>query len=177
MSMYVALLRGINLGSRNKIAMPALKQLFQGLGQTEVSTYIQSGNVVFAPAPGGCGVAELRRCIEKRITEQFGLDIVVLLRSADELAQVVAGNPYQGRDGVHATFLGEQPSGQLQRPPGESAECTLGVGVVYLYCPDGYGRTKLNNAFIERRLGTAATTRNWRTVTTLLGLAQPAGRS
>jgi uncharacterized protein (DUF1697 family) len=166
---YVALLRGINLGARNKIAMPELTRLFVDLGYADVTTYIQSGNVVFKADKA------LPADIEQSIADKLGLDVAVLLRTKDELAALAAANPFLGRNTdltkLHATFLAGAAGGELSVPTGETAECALGDQVVYLYCPDGYGRTRLNNAFIERRLGVVATTRNWRTVTKLCELA------
>lgn len=184
MTTYVALLRGINVTGRNKIAMADLRELFVALPADGVSTYVQSGNVVFSrpgrdsPASG----AALRSTIETRITGTFGLTVTVILRTARELHRVVAVNPLLGEsrdpDKQHVTFLAEEPElGRVERidaDAGGDDEWRLVGREVYLYCPDGYGRTKLNNAFFERRLAAVATTRNWKTVTTLAHLSQQA---
>jgi uncharacterized protein (DUF1697 family) len=172
MARYAALLRAINLGSRNKIAMPALTKLFDALGHEDVRTYVQSGNVVFT----GSGAREdLERGIHDAIADEFGLDITVMVRTAAELKSLVAGNPYlDSQDDplkLHVTFLASAPESdkakKLEVPEGETAEFTLAKRDVYLHCPDGYGRTKLSNAFLERKLGVAGTTRNWKTVLAL----------
>ncbi len=108
----------------------------------------------------------------------LGVSTKVLLRTGDELAGVLAGNPFLAGEPdpatLHVTFLAETPdagrAGQLQAPAGESADFRIAGRQVYLHCPDGYGRTKLTNSFFESRLAVVATTRNWRTVTALAGL-------
>ena len=169
----VALLRGINLGSTNKIKMADLVRLFAGLGHADVRTYLQSGNVVFSTA--GADPKNLAPPIEKAILDELGLTVTVLLRTGPDLTKVLAANPYLNRQDdptkLHVTFLAEAPEPDLASavrvPDGESAEFTLAGREVYLHCPDGYGRTKLNNAFFERKLAVPATTRNWRTVVAL----------
>jgi len=169
----VALLRGINVGSTNKIKMADLERLFAGLGHRDVQTYLQSGNVVFSTA--ATDPEHLPAPIEKAILNELGLTVTVLLRTRPDLAKVLATNPYLDRQDdltkLHVTFLAKAPdSGQadaVRIPAGESAEYTLAGREVYLHCPAGYGRTKLNNAFFEKKLGVAATTRNWRSVIAL----------
>ena len=173
----VALLRGINVGGRTRVGMADLQRLFAGLGHTGVSTYLQSGNVIFTPAAGA--VAQVAGGVEERITAELGVKVTVLLRSGEDLARVVAGNPFAGGAAdpakLHVTFLAGTPAPEridrLEAPPGEADELSLSGLEVYLHCPNGYGRTKLNNSFFERRLGVPATTRNWKTVTTLAELA------
>ncbi|MEO3786901.1 DUF1697 domain-containing protein [Actinocorallia sp. B10E7] len=173
---YIALLRGINVGGGTRIGMAALRELFADLGHSEVKTYLQSGNVLFTsdrPSEGLAGE------LENRIAADLGVNARVLLRTGDDLGRVFAGNPFLDRESdpvkLHVTFLEETPTpeqaAKLERPSGETAEFSLEGREVYLHCPDGYGRTKLNNAFLERRLGIAATTRNWKTVTALRDLA------
>jgi uncharacterized protein (DUF1697 family) len=153
--------------------MKPLAALFEALGAEDVRTYVQSGNVVFA----GRGPGLTAAAIEQRIAADLGVAVTVLLRTRRELAAVVAANPFlaSGADPakLHVTFLAERPAADRRRElPEESGPDALRVHgrEVYLHCPNGYGRTKLHNAFVEKRLGVAATTRNWRTVTTLLDL-------
>lgn len=170
MTAYVALLRAVNVGG-TKVVMKELRALFVDLGYADATTYLQSGNVVFTgPADAEAALASE---IRERMAADLGVDAHILVRGHDHLATVVAGNPYLDRTDdptkLHVTFLAE-PSAEPDRlvvPPGETAELTLAGRDVYLYCPDGYGRTKLNNMYLERRLRVPATTRNWRTVTTL----------
>jgi uncharacterized protein (DUF1697 family) len=176
MATYVAMLRGINVGGRAKVAMAELRQLFADLGHTDVQTYIQSGNVVFATRAARERVAV---DLEQRIGADLGVDVTVVLRTAQDLARIVAKNPFVGRGAdpstLHVTFLagaaGSGAAGRLDAPDAGPDELIVAGRDVYLHCPNGYGRTKLNNTFIERRLGARATTRNWRTVTKLLELA------
>jgi uncharacterized protein (DUF1697 family) len=168
----VALLRGINLGARNKIAMADLRELVAGLGAEDVETYLQSGNVVFR------GAVE-PSAIEARIERDLGLTIAVLVRTASQLKRVVAGNPFVQKASdpkqLHVTFLVDPPPrgavGELdaERSPGDEFE--VARCEVYLYCPAGYGVSKLSNAYFEQKLGVTATTRNWNTVTALAELA------
>jgi uncharacterized protein (DUF1697 family) len=177
MTTYVALLRGINVGGRTKVGMDDLRRVFLALGYAGVKTYVQSGNVLFRspveePPPSAAA-------IEQRIARDLGVTTTVLLRNGDDLAHVIANNPFLGRvpdpTKLHVTFLAEPPdperAARLETPSGEPDAFSLAGREVYLHCPNGYGRTKLNNAFLERRLGVAATTRNWNTVTTLRDLA------
>ena len=177
MALQAALLRGINVGGKAKVGMGDLRGIFAALGHTGVATYLQSGNVVFEPA-GGTEQQTAAR-IAERIAADLGLEVRVLLRTGAELGRVLKGNPYLDRESdptkLHVTFLEQSPAPdraqRLEVPPNETATFTLAGREVYLHCPDGYGRTKLNNAYIERRLGVAATTRNWKTVMALHDMA------
>ncbi len=177
MMTYVALLRGINVGSHSKVAMGDLRRLFLALGHADAKTHVQSGNVIFR-----CHVDEPSRLagdIERRVASDLGVKISVLLRTKDELAHVLTDNPFRTREldlsKLHVTFLADRPDPQrvtlLETPAGESDEFNLVGREVYLHCPNGYGRTKLNNAYLERRLGVVATTRSWNTLTKLCDLA------
>ena len=177
MGAYVAMLRGINVAGKNKIKMPELQALFVGLGHGDVTTYIQSGNVVFTSS--ATSTSALVSAIEKRIAREFDVDVVALVRTKAELGKVIAGNPFVRARAdlakLHVTFLAKKPGAALVRAlDGLSAdpdEFRVLGREVYLHCPAGYGTTKLNNAFWERRLKTAATTRNWNTITKLFELA------
>jgi len=174
---YVAMLRAINLKGHNRIGMTDLRALFVDLGCTDVSTYVQSGDVVFKSPKTA---PQLVGAIERAISSAFGLDVTVLVRSKQELAKVVAGNPFAARAAelahLHVTFLTDAPAAarvrDLRAREFAPEELTVRGREVYLHCPNGYGRTKLNNAFLEKQLGVAGTTRNWRTVTTLADLAK-----
>ena len=178
---WVALLRGINLGARNKVSMAALKELFADLGAEDVETYVQSGNVLFR-----CAGArdDLVSAVETEIERRLGLRITVLLRTDTELAKLVADNPFAGGEPdatkLHVTFLAERPdrsrTAALDEEQFAPDRFRVTPGAVYLHCPNGYGRSKLSNAFFEKQLGVRATTRNWRTVTTLAERAGGASR-
>jgi uncharacterized protein (DUF1697 family) len=173
---YAALLRGVNLGSHNKVSMADLCALFEALGHEDVSTYVQSGNVVFTA--GGGDAAHLAKAIERRIERELGLEIAVLLRSKTQLARIVAGNPFAPEETdptrLHVTFLADTPPRAAVRElnAGDFAPDRLHAkgAEVYLHTPQGYGRSKLSGAFFEKQLGVVTTTRNWRTVTKLAEL-------
>ena len=177
MAAYVCLLRGVNVSGQRKVDMKALKELFVALGHTDVTTYIQSGNVVFSGPKKSPDT--LARAVEKRMADDLGVDVVALVRTARELAAVAEANPFLGRGAdvakLHVTFLAGKPdTGRLESVDADAFapdEFVIRGREVYLHCPNGYGRSKLNNAFWEKRAGVAATTRNWRTVTKLLDLA------
>jgi len=170
---YLALLRGINVGGKNKLPMKDLKELFGEAGCENVRTYIQSGNVVFAAT--AAVAARLPEQIQAPIQEQFGLRSPVIVRAADELAAVVAGNPFlragAPEDELHVYFLADEPSPSRiesldpARSPGD--EFAVRGREVYLRLPNGMARTKLTNDYVDRRLATTSTGRNWRTVTKL----------
>jgi uncharacterized protein (DUF1697 family) len=156
--------------------MADLRALFEALEAEDVETYVQSGNVVYRSASGGPASSE--QAIRQELSRQLGLDVAVLLRTKAQLAKVVSANPLaEGSEPVqlHVTFLAERPAPARVRAldPERSAPDVFRVAgrEVYLRCPNGYGRSKLSNAFFEQQLGVAATTRNWRTVTTLAELA------
>jgi uncharacterized protein (DUF1697 family) len=174
---YVALLRGINVSGRRKVSMADLRTLFGDLGSEDVTTYVQSGNVVFrSRADSG----ELIDAIRTGIGRALGLDVTVLLRTKAELARIVAANPFvsEGREAtkLHVTFLAGAPARErvraLEPKRGGADEFRVVGREVYLHCPNGYGRTKLDNAYFEKQLDVAATTRNWKTVTKLAELAR-----
>jgi uncharacterized protein (DUF1697 family) len=166
MATRIALLRGVNVGGR-KLPMADLREAFEELGHENVRTYIQSGNVVFDAKGSG---ARIRTALERTIDKTFGLDVTVLLRTPAELAKVVSRNPY-GAD-AYVTFLDAVPDRKhvAALDPTRFAPDEFRVigREVFMRCPNGYGRTKINNTFFEKKLATRATTRNWRTVETLL---------
>jgi uncharacterized protein (DUF1697 family) len=173
---YVALLRGINLGSHNKVSMADLRALFASLGAEDVATYVQSGNVVFRSADSA---GKLTEAIERRIRRDLGLDVTVLLRTQRQLAKVLTANPLaddaDDPTKLHVTFLADKPDRarvrKLDATLAEPDEFRVIEQEVYMHLPNGYGRSKLSNAYFEKQLDVRATTRNWRTVTKLAELA------
>jgi uncharacterized protein (DUF1697 family) len=174
MRTYVALLRAVNIGG-TKIAMGDLRALVASLGYEDVTTYIQSGNVVFRSRSGD--PAKIGDAIEAQIARRLELDVPVLVRTPTDLGRIIADNPFEGRaepSRLHVTFLAATPErsrAQVLEAPAGSDDFQMARREVYVHAPGGYGRTKLNNAFFERKLGVVATTRNWRTVTALRELA------
>ena len=166
------MLRGINLGSRNRVAMADLKDLVAGMGGKDVETYVQSGNVVF----GATGkAADLERELERRLDKELDVPVRVLVRTAAQMKKVAGNNPFATKASdekqLHVTFLADKPGATALKLPDVADEAALAGREVYLLCPNGYGVSKLSNAFFEKQLAVAATTRNWRTVTALADLA------
>jgi uncharacterized protein (DUF1697 family) len=174
---WVALFRGINVGGSHILPMKDLVGLLEGMGCTDVKTYIQSGNVVFrSPISQASRVASR---IGNAVAERHGFRPDVLVLSPGELRGVVAANPFRAAEAVpkylHLYFLSAAPT----RPDLKSMHgarsgkeaFALEGRILYLHTPDGFGKSKLAGR-VERWLGVAATARNWRTVSTLLELAQ-----
>lgn len=173
MPTFISLLRGINVGGHRKIRMADLKQIYEGLGYSDIRTYLQSGNVVF-----NSNRAEVDHsgAIHAAIAERFGFDVPVLVMSDGSFTRLVDSNPLLERPEIdvsylHVMFLYATPSvtgipdEDLPRSQGE--EAAFSSGHVILCCPNGYGRTKLTNEYFERVLDVPATTRNWKTVLAL----------
>jgi len=188
MASHVALLRGINLGGRNKIAMTDLRAVVTSLGHTGVTTYIQSGNVLFTAA--GRGNAEIAAELESAIVEAFGVVSPVVVLTRDELAQVLRDNPYQDEPDprlVHVVFLNAEPTqdrlDKIAAAQGAAAAKgsrddvrTMGRAL-FLHTPDGFGRSELAQVLLRiaggsSKTSVAATARNWATATKLLSLCE-----
>jgi len=174
MKTYIALLRGINVGGNKKLKMADLKLLFEGLGFENVTTYIQSGNVVFT-AKERDGLAEQ---ISKEIEKQFGWKVPVLVKTGDAIEQILQDCPFDETKKAEAYFmlLASPPEEELMNAvrvinyPNE--EFVLTSKCVYIHFGKGYGNAKLNNNFFEKKLKVAATTRNYRTLAKLVELAK-----
>lgn len=187
MPTHLALLRGINVGGRNKLAMAELRRVVASLGHTDASTYIQSGNVVFTAADPNASCDQLADDIEAAIAAPLGREVPVVVVSRRDLRQVVRSNPFpKERDprALHAVFC-RNPTGPDQaaavaaaveraRAKGSRDDARALGRVVYLRTPDGLGRSQL--AAELNRPGHGAlpvgTARNWATVTTLLHLVE-----
>ncbi|HEV3365204.1 MAG TPA: DUF1697 domain-containing protein [Acidimicrobiia bacterium] len=171
---YVALLRGINVGGKTKIAMAALRDTCESVGCEDVVTYIQSGNVVLTsklPAD------KLRTVLEEAIAKEFGFNPAVMIRTAKELAAVVERNPYPDADDktVHVGFLHDTPDAATKKCLA-AIECapeelTLVRRDIYLHLPNGMGRAALPVQMERCLRPNPVTVRNWRTVTKLVELS------
>lgn len=178
MARFVALLQGINVGRNRRIAMADLRALVEGLGYVEVNTHLNSGNVVFA-AEGGTN-AELAATIEEAIAAELGLDVPVVVRSGEELARIVAENPFPEAAAdpktLHVTFLSAEPApervaalAEVER--GEDDYRVAGADV-YLFYPNKTTGARFMPTGLGKALGVVATSRNWRTVTRLAEMAR-----
>lgn len=178
MSRVVALLRGVNIGKR-RVAMAALRDGLEAAGCRDVTTYVQSGNVIFTPPSAPAIVRDLSTWVGSVLTDVAGFPVSLLLRTAEELGEVVAGNPYDGAGGtkLHVSFHSEAPEGLLGGVDLDSyspEHCTLIGRHLYLHLPDGMGRARLPlvlDQATRRRRGLLVTTRNWNTVVQLAEMA------
>jgi uncharacterized protein (DUF1697 family) len=177
MARQIALLRGINVGKSKKVAMAALRDVFAGQGLTDVKTYVNSGNVVFS------GPKTSAAKLEKAIEAEFGLDVAVVVRTRDEVADVVAANPLADVATNAARYLVLFGDRELdpERVADLDAEAlapeafALRGREAYLWLPDGVHSSPLARAMNDKRLGATVTGRNWRTVERLLALADAEG--
>ena len=176
MPKQIVLLRGINLGARNRIAMPKLREALSGAGFGEVETYLQSGNVVLSSKAAPERVA--RRC-ERLIDERFGLEIAVVARTRAQLAQVVRRNPLgevaSDPKRYQVSFLNAKPDPRVVQKLEAAVvapEQFVAIGrELYAWHPEGVARSRLWALLAGKDLGVKATARNWTTVTKLLALA------
>jgi uncharacterized protein (DUF1697 family) len=182
MSMHVALLRAVNVGGRNAVAMSALCDLIGGLGFDGARSLLQSGNLVFASAKKKG--ATLEQALEAETVKRLGLSVDYLVRSAEEWSEIVARNPFPkeaGADPGHLLVMCLKTAAQAKDVKALQA-AIRGREVVeadgkqlYLVYPDGVGRSKLTSALIEKTLGIRGTARNWNTVLKLAAALSETG--
>jgi len=179
MTTYISILRGINVSGHRPIKMDALRKLYENLGFTNIATYVQSGNVVFTTKDGS--TAELEHKIAQQIEKDFGYEVPVIVLPADKLKQIVENNPFlddnsKDKTYLHVTFLSSAPGKYdlkaIEAKKQDGEEIHIADNAVYLYCPKGYGKSKLSNSFLEAKLKVTATTRNWKTTNELLRISQ-----
>lgn len=176
---YISMLRGINVSGQKIIKMGELASLCESLGLVNVRTYVQSGNVLFES--GLTDESRLSGLIADGIKKALGYSVVVVLRTRNQLQAVVEKNPFLKERGIdpiklHITFLAEAPDqealSRLHALKDRTDRIKVSSKEVYLHCPQGYGRTKFSNNFLERTLKVSATTRNWNTVNRLLEMSE-----
>ncbi len=182
MKIYIALLRGINVSGQKKIKMVDLKTMFENLGFTSVTTYIQSGNIIFKSDKED--IDFLGHCIKERILETFEYDVPVLVLTPKTLKSIHQNNPFSKRimsgeieeKRMYFTLLGSAP--ETTNPEtciaasSGGEEFVITKNVVYFFAANGYGKTKLNNNFFEKKLKCSATTRNLKTIIKLLEISK-----
>ncbi|MGH4121886.1 MAG: DUF1697 domain-containing protein [Clostridium sp.] len=173
---YIALLRGINVSGQKKIKMIDLKVMFEALNFINVKTYIQSGNVSFNY--GSTDTTELSNVIEKKISETFGFLVKIIIRTEEELRNIVNNNPFSKQENIeldklYITLMLDIPEPStvllLDMKKEENEKFIIISREIYVYCPNGYGRTKLNNNMFEKKLKIDATTRGLKTLNNILG--------
>ena len=170
----LALLRGINVGGKNKLPMRDLIRMFEEAECENVRTLIQSGNVVFSASPRVC--SGLAAAIEATITEQFGYRTPVILRTAEQLREVVSNNPFlaagEAEEMLHVMFLADRPAAAklASLDPNRSSPDRFAARgqEIFLHLPNGGAKSKLTNDWFDSKLNTVSTVRNWRTVGRLL---------
>lgn len=175
MEVYIALLRGINVGGKNKILMAELREVLEAAGLLQVKTYIQSGNIIFASKEKSCSQLELQ--IKEAIQSHFSLDVPVLVKTKSGLQQVFNDCPFSEdkKQKSYFSMLYDVPNenfiNEVSKIKYENEEIVLTPNCVYFYSTIGYGKTKYNNNFFERKLKVTATARNYKTMVKLLDLA------
>ena len=179
MKTYISILRGINVSGQKNILMAELKGLYESLQFKEVTTYIQSGNVIFK-SDGQFSDNELAKKIEAAIEKKYDFRVPVIIRNAEELEKVISTNPFIKEKNInaeklHVTFLSEGPNKNnlksIENIDFSPDKFFIKGKEVFLHIPVSYGETKLSNKFFESKLKVKATTRNWKTVNKLFEMA------
>lgn len=178
MPVSVALLRGINVSGQKIIKMDDLRRYFESFGFKNVSTYIQSGNVIFESAKKP---QVLENELETKLKRKLGYDVTVVARTVTELEKTIAGCPFNSdklkpTEKLHVTLLKEKPSPEGMKKllsfQNDIDEYRIGLREVYILCRKGYGTSLFSNNFLENKLGVLGTTRNWATMNKLVELGK-----
>jgi uncharacterized protein (DUF1697 family) len=180
MHTYISLLRGINIGGHHLIKMAALKSLYEDHGLKDVTTFLQSGNVLFRSTR--TDARALESMLEQSIEKGVGFPVAVAIRTPQQLARTIKNAPYAGKKGIDidrlaVAFLKSPPTPGCVKALTAAAEkshdeYSMGSGAIYLHCPQGFAKTLLTSNFFEKYLRVSVTTRNWKTTTALLDLCQ-----
>jgi uncharacterized protein (DUF1697 family) len=180
MQTYISFLRSVNMTGHNLIKMTELANLFIDIGFGDAKTYIQSGNVIFS-YEGDKSSSSLSDDLEKAILKKFNLSISVMTRKNDDLVKLSDFNPYLAEPNFDPSkmaviFLHETPlDPQIQKVAGVDFppdKFEIIGDEIFIYCPNGFGRTKLYTGFFEKKMGVTGTARNWKTITTILNLIE-----
>lgn len=176
MHTYISMLRGINVSGQKKVNIIKLKELYRSLKFKNIKAYIQSGNISFESSE--TNITALISLIEKKIKQFFGFDVLVFIRTKYELQNTIKNNPFKDKDtaNLYVTFLYEKPLNfqieEVNKVKDKTEEFSISSREIYIFCPNGYGKTKLSNNFFERKLKVSATTRNWQTIITTSLMAE-----
>lgn len=179
MNTYISLLRGINVSGSKIILMKDLKILFEKLDFKQVTSYLQSGNVVFTAS--STNIKELEKMIEKAIYDHYGYDVPTQIFTGVDLQKIIQSNPFTRQDNfdeafIHCTFITDLTAEvdlDLVKDKLRDTERIAKIeNTLYLYCPEGYGKTKLTNNLFETKYKMKATTRNWKTTKALFEITQ-----
>ena len=169
---YISILRGINVAGKKKIKMADLKTLYENSGFEDVSTYIQSGNVIFTS--NETSKSSIKSKLENAITQEYGFYVPIYICTHEKMKNIFENSPFiesgdeENGTKVLVTFLASIPTqvdiDKVMTYIKEPEKLVITKDVVYLYCPNGYGKSNLSNNFLESKLKVVATTRNWKTV-------------
>jgi uncharacterized protein (DUF1697 family) len=179
MSVVISMLRGVNVGGHNKIKMDSLRALCESLKLREPQTHVQSGNIVFKADERD--LARLAKRIQDAIEKKFGFRPAVILRTTSELRDTIARNPFAKRRGIEpgkllVTFLADEPAadacGPVREMKTDPEELHLLGREIFIYFPNGAGKSKLPWSSLDKMLKTSGTARNWNTVTKLLEIGE-----
>ena len=180
MNTYIAILRGINVGGKNKIKMAELKSLLIAEGLKSVQTYIQSGNIIFESKEKD--KPQIAQLISNAIKKEWNFDVPTLILDPMEIAYAKDKNPFWSKNSeiditkLCVTFLDNTPDQDLVNQIVPPNNCTdffeIDGKYIFLFCPGGFARTKLTNNFFERKLKQTCTTRNWKTINKLIELSE-----
>ncbi len=175
MKTFLSILRGINVSGQKKIQMMDLKILYEELNFKQVTTYIQSGNVIFKNENAN----DLSKRIEQKIFEKYNFNVPVVIRTSDEIQNIIVENPFLREKDIDSSklyfiFLAEKPAQEdidkIKKKDYAPDTFYISGKEIYLYCANGYSKTILNNNFFENKLKVIATTRNWRTTNELASI-------
>ncbi|SDX24656.1 Uncharacterized conserved protein, DUF1697 family [Lutibacter oricola] len=175
---YIALLRGINVGGKNRIKMAELKELLENISFENVITYIQSGNIIFNSKK--VNKETIQQNISKSIFDKYGYTINTLVISKKELTTIFESNPFIKKNNsvdiskLYATLFNSTPDlseTEYLENISNTDEFIIDNKTAYIYCPNSYGKTKLTNNIFEKKLKSPATSRNWKTITKLVELS------
>ena len=182
MHVYVSFLRGVNVGGHNKIKMDALRALYASLKLDDARTYVQSGNVIFRTSvrANEKNSAALAKKIQNAIEGKFGFRPEVILRTSDEMRSAIAASPFAGRDlepgKILVTFLAADPAPETRATLASfkdyPEELHLKGRELYIYFPNGAGRSKLPWSKVEKITKVTGTARNWNSITKMLAIAE-----
>ena len=179
MPTYISILRGINVSGQKRIKMDALRKSYENLGFHKTTTYLQSGNVIFVDKD--FELHELEQRIARQIKKDFDFEVPVIVLTVGKLKQVIDNNPFlkdrsKEQTFLYVTFLSSKPDHndyrKIEDKKQNGEDIFFSDKVAYSYCPNGYGKTKLTNNFLETILKVRATTRNWKTTNELFKIAQ-----
>lgn len=175
---YISFLRAINVGGNNLIKMQQLKLLYQSLHFKNVTSYIQSGNIIFVAPKSNTNL--LAAEISKQIKLGFGLDVKVLVLSLNSYKKIINNNPYLKSNysdikKIYITYFSNKPNlaglKEIENLKHTNELISITDNAAYLYYSEGYANTKLNNSVLENKLKVIATTRNWNTSLKILDIA------